>query len=62
MYDDTVPKQVNPRQKANIFSQLLFAWIIPLLYKGSREGLKEDDLPKCLEDDDSKQLGDNLER
>ena len=62
MYEDIVPKKLNPRQKANIFSQLVFAWIIPKLYKGSKQGLKEDDLPKCLHDDDSQQLGDKLER
>lgn len=62
MYEDIAPKKLNPRQKANIFSQLVFAWIIPKLYKGSKQGLKEDDLPKCLHDDDSQQLGDKLER
>lgn len=62
MYDDISPTKPNPRQNANILSQLIFAWIIPLLYKGSKQGLKEDDLPKCLSDDESKLLGDKLER
>ncbi|XP_037813415.1 multidrug resistance-associated protein 4-like isoform X2 [Lucilia sericata] len=62
MYDDILPTKINPRQKANIFSQLIFAWIIPLLYKGSKQGLREEDLPKCLPDDESKVLGDKLER
>ena len=62
MYDDILPTKPNPRHKANIFSQLIFAWIIPLLYKGSIQGLKEDDLPKCLDDEESKVLGDKLER
>ncbi|KAM7349634.1 ATP-binding cassette sub-family C member 4-like isoform 2-T2 [Cochliomyia hominivorax] len=60
MYDDISPNKVNPRQNANIISQLLFAWIVPLLYKGSKKGLTEDDLPKCLPDDESKALGDKL--
>ncbi|XP_061403043.1 ATP-binding cassette sub-family C member 4-like [Musca vetustissima] len=62
MYNTVKPKEVNPRLKAGLFSQLLFVWIIPLLYKGCKNGLKEADLPQCLPDDDSKMLGDKLER
>ncbi|XP_017085489.2 ATP-binding cassette sub-family C member 4 [Drosophila eugracilis] len=55
------PKRKNPRQNANIISQLIFAWAIPLLYRGSRKGLNTDDLTECLKDDRSEQLGDLLE-
>ncbi|KAH8336344.1 hypothetical protein KR059_002930 [Drosophila kikkawai] len=55
------PTRKNPRQKANIISQLIFAWVIPLLYRGSRRGLNTDDLTKCLKEDQSEQLGDRLE-
>ncbi|EDW33917.1 GL21974 [Drosophila persimilis] len=55
------PERKNPRQGANIFSQLIFAWALPLLYRGSRRGLNTDDLTECLEEDHSEQLGDRLE-
>jgi len=55
------PKRKNPRQDANIISQLIFAWAIPLLYRGSRRGLNTDDLTECLKNDRSEQLGDRLE-
>ncbi|XP_016960247.1 ATP-binding cassette sub-family C member 4 [Drosophila biarmipes] len=55
------PKRKNPRQGANIISQLIFAWAIPLLYRGSRRGLNTDDLTECLKNDRSEQLGDRLE-
>lgn len=62
MYNNIVPGKENPRVRAGCFSQLFFGWIMPLLYKGSKGGLTENDLPKCLPDDDSKALGDKLER
>ncbi|XP_017485264.1 PREDICTED: multidrug resistance-associated protein 4-like [Rhagoletis zephyria] len=55
------PEKLNPRRHANIFSQLLFAWAIPLLYKGSKQGLNTDDLTMCLPQDCSEDLGDRLE-
>ncbi|KAH8383276.1 hypothetical protein KR009_007659 [Drosophila setifemur] len=55
------PQRKNPRQHANIISQLIFAWALPLLYRGSRRGLNTDDLTQCLEEDRSEQLGDRLE-
>ncbi|KAH8311038.1 hypothetical protein KR044_004010 [Drosophila immigrans] len=55
------PERKNPRQRANIFSQLIFAWAVPLLYRGSRQGLNTDDLTECLNEDHSEQLGDRLE-
>lgn len=56
------PQKENPRQHANIFSVLLFGWAMPMLFKGSREGLTTDDLTKCLPQDQSEDLGDRLER
>ncbi|XP_030376299.1 multidrug resistance-associated protein 4 [Scaptodrosophila lebanonensis] len=55
------PERKNPRHRANIFSQLIFAWTVPLMYKGSRKGLNTDDLTKCLAEDESEPLGDRLE-
>lgn len=56
------PQKENPRRYANILSQLIFGWSIPLLYKGSRQGLNTEDLTKCLPEDCSEELGDALER
>ncbi|KAI8129034.1 putative multidrug resistance-associated protein lethal(2)03659 [Lucilia cuprina] len=56
------PQKENPRRYANILSQLIFGWSIPLLYKGSRKGLNTEDLTKCLPEDYSEELGDELER
>ncbi|XP_073824771.1 CF transmembrane conductance regulator [Musca autumnalis] len=56
------PQKENPRSLANIFSQLIFGWSIPMLYKGCRQGLTTDDLTKCLPADCSEELGDQLER
>jgi len=56
------PQRSNYRQGANILSQLLFLWAVPLLFKGSRKGLSTKDLTVCLDKDESKVLGDTLER
>lgn len=56
------PQKENPRRFANIISHLFFGWSIPLLYKGSRQGLNTQDLTKCLPEDNSEELGDKLER
>lgn len=55
------PEKSNPRNNANILSQLTFIWSIPLMYKGSKSGLHTDDLTKCLNQDRSEDLGDRLE-
>ncbi|EDV90434.1 GH23376 [Drosophila grimshawi] len=55
------PERKNPRERANCLSQLIFAWAVPLLFRGSRQGLTTDDLTACLKDDHSEQLGDRLE-
>jgi len=55
------PDRKHPRQRASILSKLIFAWMVPLLYRGSRQGLNTDDLTECLPEDHSSQLGDRLE-
>lgn len=61
MDSSTKPTKPNPRKNANIFSQMLFFWTIPTLYKGSKNGLGQDDLTQCLKMDQSEVLGDRLE-
>lgn len=56
------PEKTNPRENANPLSQILFLWIVPLLFRGARNGLNPDDLSKCLPADNSENLGDKLER
>lgn len=56
------PQKENPSRYASILSQLIFGWSMPLLYRGSRQGLNTDDLTKCLPEDCSEELGDKLER
>lgn len=55
------PKRKNPRKSANIISQLLFVWVIPIFWKGLRKGLNQTDLTNCLKKDESEMLGDQLE-
>lgn len=55
------PTKPNPRKNANFLSQLLFVWAIPILYKGSKKGLGQDDLTQTLPIDRSEELGDKLE-
>ncbi|XP_068157078.1 ATP-binding cassette sub-family C member 4 [Drosophila tropicalis] len=61
MDSSSKPERKNPREHANIISQLLFAWAVPLLYRGSRKGVDTKDLTACLEEDYSEPLGDRLE-
>lgn len=56
------PERENPRKKANPISQLFFVWIIPLLWRGMKNGLTTKDLTKCLKKDRSDTLGDDLEK
>ncbi|XP_049304937.1 ATP-binding cassette sub-family C member 4 isoform X3 [Bactrocera dorsalis] len=55
------PERINPRRHANILSQILFVWAMPLLFKGAKNGLNTDDLTKCMPKDSSEDLGDRLE-
>uniref|UniRef100_A0A2C9GW86 Uncharacterized protein n=1 Tax=Anopheles farauti TaxID=69004 RepID=A0A2C9GW86_9DIPT len=61
MDSSSKPVKKNPRKGAFCLSQLLFGWILPLFYRGSRRGLGKDDLTKCLKADRSEDLGDELE-
>lgn len=51
----------NPREGANIFSQLFFLWTIPLFQKGYSKVLQLTDIYQPLKGDKSKTLGDRLE-
>lgn len=55
------PELKNPRKGANPLSQLFFAWVVPVLWNGVRNGLNTDDLTQCLKQDNSSVLGDKLE-
>uniref|UniRef100_A0A336LRH9 CSON001220 protein n=1 Tax=Culicoides sonorensis TaxID=179676 RepID=A0A336LRH9_CULSO len=55
------PEKENPRKYANPLSKLLFCWIIPLMFTGTRHGLTTENLTKCLEKDESEMLGNKLE-
>lgn len=62
MENSKKPDKKNPRNGANIISQLFFLWFIPILWKGAKSGLNANDLTMCLEKDLSQDLGDKLER
>ena len=44
------------------FLNSIFSWIIPFLWRGSKKEIKEDDVYKVLPDDESKYLGDLLDK
>lgn len=55
------PQNENHRKGANFISVLLMLWTVPLFWKGMKNGLNTNDLTKCLEEDKTDVLGDNLE-
>lgn len=61
---DTVKKTLreNPRDRANIFSVLVFSWVIPLFKEGSSKSLEIDDLFQSRKCDKSKILAENLQK
>lgn len=61
---DTVKKTLreNPRDRANIFSVLVFSWVIPLFKEGSSKSLEIDDLFQSRQCDKSKLLAENLQK
>lgn len=61
MHHPRISTVENPRKRANSVSQLLFTWIVPTLYEGSRKGLDLENIAKCLDEDRSEVLGDQLE-
>ncbi|KAF8548045.1 P-loop containing nucleoside triphosphate hydrolase protein [Imleria badia] len=61
--DDTPHSNAeNPTLTANIFSIWSFAWLTPLLRKGSQVVITEDDLPALVPRDESANLGTDLQR
>lgn len=56
------PTKENPRVGSFPLSQLIFGWILPLMFKGTTKGLTQNDLTKCMKADESEELGNRLER
>lgn len=52
----------NPRESANILSQLFLTWTIPLFVKGYKKELEMEDVYQPLNEDRSDSLGDRLEK
>ena len=46
---DKVKPSYNPRKDANIFSVLFFFWVGPLLKKGYKKDLEQQDLYEALD-------------
>lgn len=61
---ETVKKKLkeNPRDTANIFSVLVFSWVIPLLKDGSLKSLEIEDIFQTRQCDKSKILAKRLQR
>ncbi|XP_013195349.1 ATP-binding cassette sub-family C member 4 [Amyelois transitella] len=50
------------RNKPNIFSRIFLWWVCPVLFKGNRRDVEEDDLIVPTKKYDSEKLGDDFER
>ncbi|XP_029676365.1 multidrug resistance-associated protein 4-like [Formica exsecta] len=61
MNKDTTRMKRNPKETANIFSQLFLWWTLNLFLKGSKTDLKESDIYQLLKEDDSEKVTDHLE-
>ncbi|KAG1791532.1 P-loop containing nucleoside triphosphate hydrolase protein [Suillus plorans] len=60
--DDSVQDNTeSPIVTANVYSIWSFAWLTPLMQKGSKEFITENDLPALLPRDESENLGNDLE-
>lgn len=61
---ETVKKKLkpNPRDTANIFSVLVFSWVIPLLKEGYSKSLETEDLFQSRQCDKSNILAERLQR
>ncbi|CAG9854733.1 unnamed protein product [Phyllotreta striolata] len=55
-------RKKNPLDNSNIFSSVLFCWLLPLFVKGFRKNLTENDLYEHRRSHDSNVLGDKLEQ
>ncbi|XP_053395758.1 ATP-binding cassette sub-family C member 4-like [Mercenaria mercenaria] len=51
-----------PRLRANFLSKLLYWWMNPIFKIGNKRRLEEDDMYNVTRDEESKYLGDELER
>lgn len=60
--DSPSSKTESPMVTANVFSIWSFAWLTPLLRKGSQVIITQDDLPALVPRDESAQLGNDLQR
>ncbi|XP_030750791.1 multidrug resistance-associated protein 4-like [Sitophilus oryzae] len=56
-----ITREKNPREKASIFSIILFCFTVPVLRKGRKHGLEENDIYQVLPKFDSENLGNTLE-
>ncbi|XP_012230272.1 ATP-binding cassette subfamily C member 4-like [Linepithema humile] len=52
----------NPKETANVFSQLFFGWTLGLFFKGAKSDLNESDIYRPLKIDYSEKVTDHLER
>jgi ATP-binding cassette, subfamily C (CFTR/MRP), member 1 len=52
----------NPLLTASIFSVWSFGWMTPLMSKGARETISENDMPALLPQNEAERLGDDLTR
>ncbi|KAM4711154.1 ATP-binding cassette sub-family C member 4-like isoform 2-T2 [Anableps anableps] len=52
----------NPLATANLFSRLFLCWLTPLLHRGHKQRLNENDMYRVLPEDRSERLGEDLQR
>ncbi|KAH9000229.1 P-loop containing nucleoside triphosphate hydrolase protein [Lactarius akahatsu] len=52
----------SPLLTANIFGVWTFGWLTPLIKKGARQFITEDDLPELVPEDEASKLGQSLQR
>jgi len=60
--DSPASVEEHPTIRANIYSKWSFTWLTPLLNKGAKAFITEDDLPSLAPNEESEKLGDRLER
>ncbi|KAI2474002.1 probable multidrug resistance-associated protein lethal(2)03659 [Diabrotica virgifera virgifera] len=61
-YNQKVRRKQNPRETANVFSKLSFAYTKELFHKGFKNDLEEKDLYEIIKECNSKTCGDKLEK
>lgn len=60
--DSPVDSLEHPIIRANVYSIWSFSWLTPLLSKGARVTITQEDLPALVPREESERLGDDLER